>query len=235
MARLYPTLFRNELPGAKILKDFRILHLIGCKLQKTLQSALASLHEAGSSSYARHNLRLPSFPLFRLVPGGIRIIDSHRLCKLCGVGTKVLFVDGPRLVDNQSHHTRRAVFGGIGDERESSSHPSVGDIVPGSARCMRSLAREDPEKIAIKRNVLTNLVGGEILPRVCDERVDRASELITSTMPIQTVVSAFVADQFLGELLGEVAWRARKILFLRVDQFAAPIHGGKFISADAPE
>jgi len=63
-------------------------------------TALARLHEAASSSYARHNLRLPSFPLFRLVPGGIRIIDSHRLCKLCGVGTKVLFVDGPRLVDN---------------------------------------------------------------------------------------------------------------------------------------
>src|SRR6267143_3626641 len=100
---------------------------------------------------------------------------------------------------------------------------------------MRSLASEDPEKIAIKGNVLANLVGWKILARVCDERVDRASELIASAVPIQAVVPAFIADQSLSELLGEVAWRVRKILFLRFDQFAARIHGGKFVSADAPE
>ena len=92
---------------------------------------------------------------------------------------------------------------------------------------MRSLASEDPEKIAIKGNVLANLVGWKILARVCDERVDRASELIASAVPIQAVVPAFIADQSLSELLGEVAWRVRKILFLRFDQFAARIHGGK--------
>src|SRR6266850_4482776 len=172
---------------------------------------------------------------FRLVPRGIRIISGHRLCKLCGVGTKILFVDGPRSVDNEGHDARGAVLRRIGDEGESSSHPSVGDVVPGSARCMRSLASEDPEKITIKRDVLANLVGWEILTRVCDERVDRASKLIASTVPIQAVVPALIADQFLGELFGEVAWRVRKILFLRFDQFAARIHGGKFISANATE
>src|SRR5260370_10721035 len=74
-----------------------------------------------------------------------------------------------------------------------------------------------------------------MLARVSDERVDRAIELIASTVPIQTIVSAFIADQFLGELLGDVTWRARKILFLRRDQIAARIHGSNFISTDAPE
>jgi len=44
-----------------------------------------------------------------------------------------------------------------------------------------------------------------------------------------------IADQFPAQ----IAWgghpRARKILLLRFDKFAARIHGGKLISAYAPE
>src|SRR5229473_5966119 len=43
-----------------------------------------------------------------LVPGGIRVIGGHCLCKLCCVWTKVLFVNGPRFVHNKSYHTRGA-------------------------------------------------------------------------------------------------------------------------------
>src|SRR5216684_7269789 len=172
---------------------------------------------------------------FRLLPGGVRVIGGHRLCKLCCVGTKVLLENGARFVDNESHHTRGAVLDRVGDEGESCAHLPIDDIVLGSARCMSSLASEDPEHIPVERNMLANLVRWEILACVSDKRVDRASELIVSTVPIQTIVSAFIADQFLSELAGEFTWRARKILFLRVDQIAAGVHGGKFISADAPE
>ena len=96
---------------------------------------------------------------------------------------------------------------------------------------MSSLAGEDPEHIPIERNMLANLVSWEILACISDERVDRALELIAGTVPIQTIVPAFIADQSLGELLRLVSRRVRKILLLRIDQFAACIHGGEFISA----
>src|SRR5216684_2140731 len=189
-----------------------------------------SVHE----TTAQRILATSAFSL-HLVPGGIRVIGGHRLCKLCCVGTQVLLVNGARFVDNKSHHARGAVLDRVGDEGESCAHLPIDDIVLGSARRVRSLAREDPEKIAIERNVLANLVLWKILARVSDERVYRAIELIVSTVPVQTIVSAFIADQFLSKLLGEVTRRARKILLLRFDQFAAHVHRGTFISADAPE
>src|SRR6266851_5045319 len=106
--------------------------------------------------------------LFPLVPCGIRVIGGHRFCKLCCVGTKVLFVNGSRFVDNESLHTRGAVLRRVGDEGESRGHLPVDDIVLGSARCMRSLARKDPEKIAIERYVRADLVRWAILARVGD-------------------------------------------------------------------
>src|SRR5713101_1967176 len=172
---------------------------------------------------------------FRLVPGGIRVIGGHRLCKFCCVGTQILFVNVARFVDNKSHHTRGAVLDRVGDEGKSRGHLPIDDIVLGSARCMSSLACEDPEHIPIEGNMLANLVRWEILACVSDERVDRAVELIVSTVPVQTIVSTFIADQFLSKLAGEFTWRARKILFLRIDQISARVHGGQFISADAPK
>src|SRR5437899_4263854 len=120
-----------------------------------------------------------------LVPGGIRVIGSHRLCKLCCVGTEVRFVNGSGLVDNKSHHTRRAVLHRVSNEGESCAHLAIDDVVLCSAWRMSSLAREEPEHIPIVRNMLANLVRWEILACVSDERVDRAIELIVSTVPVQ--------------------------------------------------
>src|SRR6059036_390018 len=50
------------------------------------------------------------------MPGGIRVIRGHRFSKLCGVRTKILFVKRSRSVDNESHHTRRAVLNRVSDE-----------------------------------------------------------------------------------------------------------------------
>src|SRR5712692_11231254 len=147
----------------------------------------------------------------------------------------MLFVVGPRSVDNEGHDTRSAVLRRISDERESCAHLAIDNIVLGSARCMWSLASKDPEHIPIERNMLANLVRWKILARVSDERVDRAIELIAGTVPIETIVLAVIADQFLGELIGKVTLRACKILFLRRDQIAARIHGSNFISTNAPE
>src|SRR3984893_14849867 len=116
--------------------------------------------------------------LFRLVPSGILIICGHRFSKLCCVGTEILFIDDARFVDNESHHARGTVLRRIGDEGESCSHLSVDDILLGSARCIRPLAREYSEKIPIERNMRANLVLWEVLARVSDERVNRTIELI---------------------------------------------------------
>src|SRR6202051_3419104 len=134
---------------------------------------------------------------FPLVPAGIGVIGGHRFCKLCCVGTKVLFVNGSRFVDNESHHSRGAVLCWVGDEGEPCGHLPVDDILLSSAGCMSSLARQDSEKITIERNVSGVVVRVTILARVSDERIDRAIELIGCFLPIQTVMLSLVADKFL--------------------------------------
>src|ERR1700737_1671799 len=170
-----------------------------------------------------------------LVPGGIRVIGSHRLCKFCGVWTEVLFINGPGLVDNKSHHTRGAVLDGIGDEGEACAHLPIDDIFPGSARCMSSLASEDAEHISVERNMLANLICWEILPRVSDERVDRAVKLVVGPLPVQTVVPAFVADQLLRILFRDASWRTGEVLLLRFDQSVQRICGRDLVFAYAAE
>src|SRR6266478_9093058 len=121
------------------------------------------------------------------MPGGIRVIRGHRFSKLCGVRTKILFVNRSRYVDNESHHTRGAIFGRIRHKGESRAHFPIDDVVLGPARCMSSLASKDPEHIPIERDMLANLVR-EILARVSDERVYRAVGLIAGTLPVQAIM-----------------------------------------------
>src|ERR1700722_6013012 len=170
-----------------------------------------------------------------LVPSGIRVVDSHRLCKLCRVRAEVLFVNCSGFVDNKRHYTRGAVLHRISDDGKACAHLSVDDIFFGSATCMSSLACKDAEHIPIERHMLTNLFRRKILARVRNERIDRAISLIVGTLPVQTVVLAFIANQFLCELIRQISWRAGKVLLFRVDQFMARIHGGNFIFAYAAE
>src|SRR5260370_934694 len=88
---------------------------------------------------ARHFMATSALSL-GLVPGGIRVIGGHRLCKLCCFGTKVLFVDGSGFADNESHHARGAVVHRISHEGESWRHLATDDVVRGSPPCMSSLA-----------------------------------------------------------------------------------------------
>jgi hypothetical protein len=98
---------------------------------------------------------------------------------------------------------------------------------------MTPLAREDAEEIAIVWHRIAALVLWALFVRFRDKRVNRAIELVLGAVPVQTIVLASIADQFLRELLGDVTRRVRKILLLRFDQVAARIHGGKFIPAYA--
>src|SRR5258708_37180183 len=100
---------------------------------------------------------------------------------------------------------------------------------------MRALARENPEKITVKRKWIASLILRVFLVRIRDERVDGAIELVVSTVPIQAIVPSFIADQFLRKLLGKLTRREGEILPLRFDQLAARFHGGKFISPYPPE
>src|SRR3984893_4817591 len=173
--------------------------------------------------------------LFRLVPSGILIICGHRFSKLCCVGTEILFIDDARFVDNESHHARGTVLRRICDEGESCGHLSVDDIVLGSARDMRPLARENSEKIAIERIMRANLVRWAILARVSDQGVDRAIELIAGFLPIQTVVFSLIADQFLCVLLGVAVGGPEVVLLLGIHQITAGSNRSLFILAYAAE
>src|SRR5712692_5373743 len=173
--------------------------------------------------------------LVHLVPSRIRVIGGHRSSNLYCVGTEIFFVDDARFVDNESHHARGTVLRRICDEGESCGHLSVDDIVLGSARCIRPLAREYSEKIPIERNMRANLVLWEILARVSDERVNRTIELIARFLPIQTVVFSLIADKFLCVLLGEAVRGPEVVLFLGIHQISAGLNRGQLILANAAE
>src|SRR2546422_9939005 len=79
-----------------------------------------------------------------LVPGGIRVIGGHPLCKLCCVRTQILFVNGSRRVDDENHHSRRTVLDRGCDEGKSCAPLPIDDIGFGTAPCMSSLARKGP-------------------------------------------------------------------------------------------
>src|SRR4029077_11755845 len=100
---------------------------------------------------------------------------------------------------------------------------------------MSSLASDDAKQIAIEWVLIDALVVWTFSIRISDERVDGAVELVGSIMPVQAIVPALIADQFLRELFREVSQRAGKISLLRFDQLAARIHGGNFILANAAE
>src|SRR5207245_8894563 len=112
------------------------------------------------------------------MPGGIRVIRGHRLSKLCSVRAKILFVNRSRSVDNKSHHTRGAIFGRICHKGESCAHFPIDDVVLGSARCMRPLAREYPEKITVERNLFANFVLGTFADCISEETVNLAARFM---------------------------------------------------------
>src|SRR6266478_7130297 len=128
------------------------------------------------------------------MPSGIRVIGGHCFCKLCCLGTKILFVNSPRFVDDESHHTRGAVLGGICDEGKSCGHLSVDDIILGSALSVRSLASENPEKIAIEGVPIADLVVWTFSGRIGDERVDRTVEPVVDTLPVQAIMPVLIAN-----------------------------------------
>src|SRR5260370_2200742 len=134
---------------------------------------------------------------FRPVPGRIRVIGGHLLCKLCRVRTKILFVNDSGFVDNKSHYTGGAVVHRVSNEGESSVHLAIDDIVFGSARCMWSLACEDPEHISIERNILADLVRWDILARISYESIHRPTKPLLRTLPAHTIVPSPTTPPFL--------------------------------------
>ena len=127
------------------------------------------------------------------------------------------------------------VLGWVGNESESCGHLPVDEVALGSARGVWSLAREDPEKIAIERNVRSNFIRWAILSCVSDQRVDRAIELIARFLPLQTIMLSPIADQFLCVFLGEAVRGPGEVLFLGIHQIAAGLNRSQFILANAAE
>ena len=73
------------------------------------------------------------------LPRRIRIVCHHLAGYLLGIGTQVLLIDLTVLIDDEGHHSRVAIANRIGNQRESSGHLAIDDIVSGAARRIGSL------------------------------------------------------------------------------------------------
>src|SRR5689334_16344744 len=79
--------------------------------------------------------------LFRFAPTGIGVVLLHGLPERFGLLSQVLLIDNAILVHDKRHHAGRAVFGGIGHEREALGHFAVHDVALCSVGGMLPLAR----------------------------------------------------------------------------------------------
>jgi len=86
----------------------------------------------------------------RWLPRRIRIVRRHRSGYLAGIGTEVLLIDLTVLIDDEGHHSRVAIAGRIGKQRESSGHLARDDIAFGATRRVGSLTGQQPVKVAVE-------------------------------------------------------------------------------------
>src|SRR5690242_3096286 len=137
--------------------------------------------------------------LFRLTPTGIGIVFLHGLAECFGLLAQFPLINNAILVHDKRHHAGRAVFGGIGHEREALGHSAVHDVALCATGSILPLARQNMKEIPTirsRRRVFAFYValgdGGS------DQRSDRALGLALGNLPIKAIVLAVITVDLLG-------------------------------------
>ncbi len=165
-------------------------------------------------------------------PGVVWIEFGQRLCDIGSILAKILFVDHPILIDDERLDTRISVLRRVRNIGESTGHLSIDGIRLRTAFGCGTLHFQLPEVIAIEglrrvRLDSKSLFGGE-----CHQRSQRAGRRTLRRLPVQTVLLASIADEFLRVLL-HAAMLLSEVLGLGVRQCFAYVDGHDLVAADA--
>ena len=175
---------------------------------------------------------LGCFSVGHRCPRLIRVIRGVSRCELRSLLTEIFLIDDPRLIHHERHNSGGAVVGRPCDHRESLSHRAVIQITHLTARGVRSLARQDPEVIAMIRIVLIGISLGE---RLRDDFANRTFVVFTLAFPVQAIFLSGCTDDLLcvdGNVGGSPV--LCRVLILRFHEPAANLDRVQLVTPDPP-
>src|SRR5271157_1625807 len=170
------------------------------------------------------------------LPGLVGVVGLHLFGQVGGLRSQVFLVHGPVRADDEGHHSGVAVLRGIGNEGEAASHLPIDDVALGATFCVSALRGKHTVVVAVERLRSIVLAAVTLSRGIRHQRADGALGLTFSSLPIESVLLAWVTDNFLGVLLHRVAIvRLAEVLVLRVSQSITHTNGRQLVLANAAE
>src|SRR5580658_1845074 len=169
-----------------------------------------------------------------LAPTITRIELGHCCrCLCCGL-PQILLEQHTILVNDECHHSRIAVFRGIGYEGESAGHLAIDDIVLRAALRVTTLPLQHTEVVAIERRARFRLYTVPLIGCKRRQRSERALRLAFWRFPVQTVLLTAVTDEFQRVLFrASIVVSLREVLGLSVGHRSTNVDDCQFVPANS--
>ena len=88
------------------------------------------------------------------LPGLIGIEQTDAIGEYFRAFTKILLIDSAGMIDHEGHDTRVSVFGRIGNQRETTDHLALDDVVKCASRCIWPLPPQYSKDVTVIRGAL---------------------------------------------------------------------------------
>src|SRR5271157_5029617 len=170
------------------------------------------------------------------LPGLVGVVGLLLFGQVGGLRPQVFLVYGTVLIDDEGHHSGVAVLRGIGHEGEAASHFPIHDVALGATFCVSALRGKYAVVVAVERLRSIVLAAVTLSGGIGHQRADGALGLAFGNLPIESVLLAGVADEFLRVLFDRVAIVGlAEVLVLRVSQSITHTNGRQLVLANAAE
>ena len=122
------------------------MHLILCSLLKKAAMDCEGRYGATAATLCGHSSS-------RWLPGLVRVVKLHFLYDFEGIGTQIFLVYDSVVAHDECLHSRHAILGRHGDQREAANHDSLDDIVNFAQRRSWTLTLQNLEVVAVKASL----------------------------------------------------------------------------------
>src|SRR5271165_572955 len=165
-------------------------------------------------------------------PSAVWVEFGHRFCEIGGIFAEVLSVDHPILIDDERLNAALVVFCRVGNVGESAGRFSVDDIRFRASFGSGALTIEVVEVVTVKRLGGIGRESYSLFAGECDQRPNGATRRILRRLPVQTVLLAGIANEFLCVLF-QAAMLLSEVLLLGLRQSSACVNGHDLVAANA--
>src|SRR5271157_3391693 len=170
------------------------------------------------------------------LPGLVGVVGLHLFGQVGGLRPQVFLVYGTVLIDDEGHHSGVAVLRRIGNEGEAASHFPIHDVALGATFCVSALRGKYAVVVAVERLRSIVLAAVTLSGGIGHQRADGALGLAFGNLPIESVLLAGVADEFLRVLFDRVAIVGlAEVIVLRISQSVTDANGRQLVLTNAAE